>query len=419
MPSSMSPPLKAAAHHTSAIRPAPQSWIGMLGPAFVAGSAYVDPGNFATNMAAGSAFGYQLLWVIVLSSVCAMLVQATAAKLGLATGRDLARLCRDHLPRRLRLALWVQAEAVMIATDLAEVVGGALALQLLFGVPLPIGGAITGVTAFAVLSLETRGQRRFEAVVATMFLVIVAGFCYDLTVAGVSTDGLASGISPGFAGPDSLLLATGIVGATVMPHAIYLHPALMAGRRSSGALPARRTWLRGMRTDVAVALGIAATVNVSMLVIAAQLFAGKSLDDLTAIHGLLDERTGSATACAFALALLASGFAASSVGTYAGQAVMAGFLRRSVPLLLRRAVTLVPALTLLAVGVRPTTALVWSQVVLSFGVPFALVPLVWFTSRRDLMGGFVNRRTTTLALSVITALIVALNVLLLWGALTS
>jgi manganese transport protein len=391
----------------------------MLGPAFVAGSAYVDPGNFATNMAAGSTFGYRLLWVIVLSSVCAMLVQATAARLGLATGRDLSQLCREHLPRRWRLGLWIQAEGVMIATDLAEVVGGALALQLLFGVPLPIGGAVTGLIAFVVLSLETRRQRRFEAVVTAMFLMIVAGFCYDLTVTGVSTDGLAAGIAPGFAGPESLVLATGIVGATVMPHAIYLHPALTAGRRNTAAKPVNRSWLRGLRVDVALALGIAATVNVSMLVIAAQLFAGESLDDLSAIHHLMRERAGSAAAWAFALALLASGFAASSVGTYAGQTVMNGFLRRSVPLLLRRAVTLVPALALLTAGVDPSTALVWSQVVLSFGVPFALVPLVWFTSRRDVMGEFVNHRATTFALCLITALIVALNILLLRGVFTS
>jgi manganese transport protein len=391
----------------------------MLGPAFVAGSAYVDPGNFATNMAAGSSFGYRLLWVIVLSSACAMLVQHTAARLGLVTGRDLSQLCREHMSRRVRLALWVQAEGVMIATDLAEVVGGALALQLLFGVPLPIGGAITGLVAIAVLSLETRGQRRFEAVVTAMFLVIVAGFAYDLMVAGVSADGLAAGIKPGFAGPESLVLATGIVGATVMPHAIYLHPALTAGRRNTTTRTVNRSWLRGLRIDVAVALGIAATVNISMLVIAAQLFAGESLDDLSAVHDLLGERTGSAAALAFALALLASGFAASSVGTYAGQTVMTGFLRRSVPLPLRRAVTLAPALALLSIGVNPSTALVWSQVVLSFGVPFALVPLVWFTSRRDVMGEFVNHRATTLALCVIAALIVALNVLLLWGVFTS
>lgn len=429
MPSSISPSpraaLKGTSRDTSPVRVPRYPWLGMLGPAFVAGSAYVDPGNFATNMAAGSAFGYQLLWVIVLSSLCAMLVQATAAKLGLATGQCLAQLCRSHLSRPVRLGLWLQAEGVMIATDLAEVIGGALALHMLFGVPLPVGGAITGLVAVTVLSLENRRQRRFEAVVTAMFLVVVAGFCYNLLTAGVSARGLASGITPGFSGSNSLVLAAGIVGATVMPHVIYLHPALSADRgRAMAAAPdgqkpaSRSELLRWSRAGVVIALGVAACVNVSMLVIAAQLFAGESLDDLSVVHALLGERIGSATAWAFALALLASGFAASSVGTYAGQTVMAGFLHRSVPVLLRRAITLAPALAVLAVGVDPTTALVWSQVVLSFGVPFALVPLVWFSARRDVMGQLVSRRATTLVLSLITALIVVLNVLLLWEVLT-
>ncbi|MFJ4622466.1 Nramp family divalent metal transporter [Streptomyces sp. NPDC088812] len=396
----------------------------MIGPAFVAASAYVDPGNFATNMAAGSAHGYRLLWVIVAASLMAVLVQAASAKLGLATGRDLSQLCHERMPRPVRWGLWAQAEAVVIATDLAEVIGGAVALNLLFGTPFLIGGVVTGAVAFAVLALESRGIRRFEAVVAGLFGVITIGFLIDLGHAGVDPHALVGGLAPGFAGPDSLVLATGIVGATVMPHAIYLHSALTAEHvrlhvPAGAPVTTSRRHLRTLRLDVAVALGIAALVNISMLVIAAQLLGGLGIEDLGAIHTTLDERSGHGVALAFALALLASGFAASSVGTYTGQTVMAGFLRRTVPLTLRRCLTLLPALGVLAAGVDPTSALILSQVVLSFGVPFALVPLLWFTSRRDLMGTLVNRRGTTAVLAAIALLITALNALLLWGTFTA
>jgi manganese transport protein len=387
----------------------------MLGPAFVAAVAYVDPGNFATNFSGGAAFGYTLLWVIVAANLMAMLIQSLTAKLGLATGRDLATLCRERFPRPVTWGLWVQAEAVAIATDLAEIVGGAVALYLLFGVPLPAGGIITAIVAFVLLAAQSRGHRPFERAIAGLLLVIGGGFAYTLIGSGISPAGVASGLVPAFAGADSLLLATGILGATVMPHVIYVHSALTPGRYGDavtvGRTPAgRRRLLRAQRIDVLLAMGLAGLVNAAMLIIAAQLFTGDAtITSLESVHAGLDAQLGSGAALAFALALLASGFAASSVGTHAGQVVMAGFLRRQIPVLIRRLITLAPALLVLGLGGDPTTALVWSQVVLCFGIPFALVPLLWLTSRRDLMGGWVNRRATTLAGSVVAALIISLN----------
>jgi manganese transport protein len=394
---------------------APRRIWPMLGPAFVAAVAYVDPGNFATNFSGGAAFGYTLLWVIVAANLMAMLIQTLTAKLGLATGRDLATLCRERLPRRLTWVLWIQAEAVAIATDLAEIVGGAVALYLLFGVPLPIGGLITAVVAFVLLAAQSRGHRPFERVITGLLLVVGLGFGYTLVGAGVDLGGVAGGMVPSFEGQESIVLATGILGATVMPHVIYVHSALTPGRygevvtagRTQGG---RRRLLRAQRLDVVLAMGLAGLVNAAMLIIAAQLFTGGAqADTLEGVHAGLGDQLGSGAAIAFALALLASGFASSSVGTHAGQVVMAGFLKRHIPVLARRLITLVPALAVLVVGGDPTTALVWSQVVLSFGIPFALVPLLWLTSRRDLMGGWVNRRITTLAGCVVAALIIGLN----------
>jgi manganese transport protein len=316
----------------------------------------------------------------------------------------------------------VQAEAVAIATDLAEIVGGAVALYLLFGVPLPIGGVITAVVAFLLLAAQSRGHRPFERVITGLLLVIGAGFGYTLLGSGVDMGGLAGGMVPTFAGPDSLVLAAGILGATVMPHVIYVHSALTPGRYGD-VVTAGRTHagrgrlLRAQRIDVLLAMGLAGLVNASMLIIAAQLFTGdaEQAATLEGVHTGLGEQLGAGASLAFALALLASGFASSSVGTHAGQVVMAGFLKRHIPVLTRRLITLAPALAVLVLGGDPTTALVWSQVVLSFGIPFALVPLLWLTSRRDLMGGWVNRRVTTVAGAVVAALIIALNGHLLIG----
>ncbi|MEV4439217.1 Nramp family divalent metal transporter [Streptomyces sp. NPDC049577] len=395
--------------------------VTMYGPAFVAAIAYVDPGNFATNFAAGSRYGYLLLWVVIAGNLMAFLVQFLSAKLGLATGRDLPQMCRLHFPRPVVLGLWAQAELVAIATDLAEVIGGAVALNLLFGLPLPLGGLVTGLAAFAVLSLETRGHRRFEVAVAGLLVVIVAGFLLDTALAGVDVPGIAGGTVPAFSGEESVLLATGILGATVMPHVIYLHSSLTGARtRGAGRPGPAGGQLRSVRRDVLTGLGLAGVVNAVMLIISAQLFhsANRSVDTIGDVHAGLGETLGRHAALAFAIALLASGLASSSVGTYAGQVIMSGFLGRTLPLTLRRAVTLLPAVILLFAGTDPTDALVWSQVVLSFGIPFALVPLVLLTHAPKVMGPLANRPVTTVAASVVAALVIGLNFYLVVRMLT-
>lgn len=388
---------------------------GLCGPAFVVSVAYIDPGNFATNMSGGARYGTMLLWVIAVANVLAMFVQALSAKLGIATGRNLPELCRDHLPRPVSLLLWVQAEMVAVATDLAEFIGGAIALNLLFGVPLLPAAAITAAVSSLLLLLAPRGRRRFEATVATMLCVVLAGFAYQVLLSG-SLAGVAAGFVPRLAGPDSLLLATGIVGATVMPHVVYLHSALTQHQGEHGG---RRAAVQASRMDIAVALGTAGLVNMAMLTVAAATFGGGDPGSLQAIHAGLGNVLGPGAAVAFALALLASGLASSSVGTYAGQVIMAGFLRRRVPLLARRLLTILPAMAILAAGIDPTRALVLSQVALSFGIPFALVPLVVFTGSRKLMGDLVNRRATTVAGVAVAAVISALNAFLLVDVLSA
>ncbi len=387
-----------------------------LGPAFVAAIAYVDPGNFATNIAGGAKFGYLLLWVILAANLMAMLIQLLSAKVGIATGRSLPELCRERFPRPVSFGLWIQAELIAMATDLAEFVGAAIALNLLFGMPLLPAGLVTAVVAFALLGLQTRGYRRFEIVIAGMLGVILLGFLVDTLMVPHDAAGIAGGFIPGFQGADSLLLATGILGATVMPHVIYLHSALTQRRASTQDDTERRRLLRFQRVDVTIAMGVAGIINMSMLIIAASLFHGSGADDVDTIEGAhagFSSMVGSSAALAFALALLASGFAASSVGTYAGQVVMQGFINRTIPLALRRLVTMLPALVVLAVGFDPSRALVLSQVVLSFGIPFALVPLVMLTRRRDIMGSMVNKPVTTVLASLVAAMIIALNGFLL------
>jgi manganese transport protein len=389
--------------------------LALLGPAFVACIAYVDPGNFATNIAGGSKYGYLLLWVLLSANLMAMLIQNLSAKIGIATGRNLPELCREHFPRQVSWGLWVQAELIAMATDLAEFVGAAIALNLLFGIPLLPAGLITAVVAFAILGLQSRGYRRFELAIVGLLGVILLGFLYDTLKIGFDAGEAAQGFAPHFDGSDSVLLATGILGATVMPHVIYLHSALTQGRVPTHDDDERRALLRFNRVDVTLAMGLAGLINMSMLVIAASLFhgGGADVDSIEGAHSGFEALVGPEAAVAFALALLASGFASSSVGTYAGQVVMQGFIARTVPLALRRAVTMAPALVVLAIGLDPTKSLVISQVVLSFGIPFALVPLVLLTRRRDVMGALVNRRVTTVSASVVAAVIIALNLFLL------
>jgi len=387
----------------------------LLGPAFVAAVAYVDPGNFATNIAGGAKFGYLLLWVIVAANLMAMLIQNLSAKVGIATGRNLPELCREHFPRPVAWGLWVQAELIAMATDLAEFVGAAIALNLLFGVPLFPAGLITAVVAFGILGLQSRGYRRFEQVIAGLLGVILLGFLYETLKIGADAGGVAGGFVPRFDGGESLLLATGILGATVMPHVIYLHSALTQNRIPADDDAERRRLLRFQRIDVSIAMGIAGLVNMAMLIVAASLFhsSGRTgIDTIEGAHRGFQDLVGPGAGVAFGVALLASGFASSSVGTYAGQVVMQGFIARTIPLALRRLVTMTPALLVLAAGLDPTRALVLSQVALSFGIPFALIPLVLLTRRRDVMGALVNRRRTTALAALVAGLIVALNIFL-------
>jgi manganese transport protein len=389
----------------------------LLGPAFVASVAYVDPGNFATNISGGAKYGYMLLWVVLAANLMAMLIQGLSAKVGTATGRNLPELCREHFPRPVSWGLWIQAELIAMATDLAEFIGAAIALNLLFGIPLFSSGVITGIVAFALLGLQRRGYRRFEVAIAGLLGVILLGFLYDALNIGFDAGGAAQGFVPSFSGTDSILLATGILGATVMPHVIYLHSALTQRRIPVRDEAERRRVNRIGRVDVVIALGIAGLVNMAMLIIAASLFHGAGMtgiDTIEKAHSAFASMAGRDAALAFALALLASGFASSSVGTYAGQVVMQGFIARTIPLMVRRLVTMTPALIVLAIGLEPTRSLVISQVVLSFGIPFALIPLVLLTRRRDIMGDLVNRRSTTALAAIVAGLIVALNVFLVY-----
>jgi manganese transport protein len=388
-----------------------------LGPAFVACIAYIDPGNFATNIAAGSKFGYTLAWVIVASSLMAMLIQLLSAKLGIATGRNLPEMCRERFSRPTTLALWVQAELIAMATDLAEFLGAALGFHLLLGIGLFPAALLTGVATFLILGLQRFGLRAFEAVIAGFVAAI--GVCYlaELYYAHppLGTVGLHM-VKPEFQGSESVLLAVGIIGATVMPHVIYLHSALTQNRVvPQNDVEAHRLY-GYTKIDVVIAMTIAGLINLSMLVMAASTFFRSGLHDVTSLvtaHKTLAPVLGGASGTLFALALLASGLSSATVGTLSGQVVMQGFIHRRIPIFLRRLLTMLPALLVAAIGLNPSRTLVLSQVVLSFGIPFALVPLVWFTSRREIMGTLVNRRLTTAVATLVAAMISALNVYLL------
>jgi manganese transport protein len=394
----------------------PRIW-PFLGPAFIAAVAYIDPGNFATNIAGGAKFGYLLLWVVLGANVIAMVVQTQSAKLGIATGKNLAEACRDTFSRRTSIGLWIQAELVAAACDVAEVVGAALGLNLLFGIPLFPAGLLAGAGAFAILGLQQKGFRRLEAGIVGMVGVVVVAFAFEIFESHPSGGEVAKHLFvPGFGGTESILLATGIIGATVMPHVIYLHSALTQRRIVGRNDRERKQILRFERVDVVIAMAIAGAVNLSMMIMAAALFHNSGLVDIDTIDGAfsgLKQLVSPGAATIFGIALLASGYASSSVGTMSGQVVMQGFIRRRIPIFLRRAITLTPALIVLAVGIDPTDALVLSQVVLSFGIPFALVPLVLLARKRDLMGSLANPSWLTALASVLSALIIALNVFLL------
>ncbi len=393
-----------------------RSGLPLLGPAFVAAIAYVDPGNVAANLTAGARYGYLLLWVLVAASAMAVLIQYRSAALGLVTGRSLPALVGEHLGRRGRIAYWAQAELVAAATDLAEVVGGAIALNLLFGLPLPVGGLVVGAVSLALLATQNRrGQRTFEVLVMGLLAVIVVGFLVGLLLRPPSATGVLSGLVPRFAGTDSVLLAASMLGATVMPHAIYVHSALARDRHGHATDPARADLLlKATRWDVGTALAVAGAVNVGLLLLAAAGLAGvPGTDSIEGAHAAITATLGAGIGVAFAIGLLASGLASTSVGAYAGAVVMGDLLRRSVPLLVRRAATLIPAVALLAAGADPTWTLVISQVVLSFGIPFAVVPLVVLSHRESVMGERRTGRAQHVVLVTVTTLIAALNVTLL------
>ena len=387
-----------------------------MGPAFVAAIAYVDPGNVAANLTGGSRFGYLLVWVIVLANLMAALVQYQSAKLGLVTGRSLPELLGERMRRPGRLAFWAQAELVAAATDLAEIIGGAIALRLLFGLPLVLGGVIVGAVSIGLLALQSRfGQRPFETVIVGLLAIIAIGFLAGLFVSPPDPVAVLGGLVPKFAGPASVLLAASMLGATVMPHAIYVHSALARDRhgRAEGALEQRRL-LRVTRWDVGIALAIAGIVNLGMLLLAAVNLRGvDGTDTIDGAHSAILATLGPGIALVFAIGLLASGLASTSVGSYAGATIMAGLLKRRIPVVVRRVVTLVPALIILAAGVDPTWALVVSQGFLSFGIPFALVPLLRLTNDRGLMGDQANRPLIRWALRLVVVVVVALNAALI------
>ena len=393
-----------------------------LGPAFVAAVAYVDPGNFATNIAGGSQFGYMLLWVVLAANLMAMLVQSMSAKLGIATGLNLAEVCRQRFPRWAVFGLWIQAEVIAMATDLAEFIGAAIGIHLLFpSIPLFVAGVITAFAAFGILSLQSRGFRGFEAVITMLVGVIVAAFAFEVVLARPSIGAVATGlVTPRFDGTESVLLGAGILGATVMPHVIYLHSALTQ-RRVVGATDAeQRKIFNFEKWDVIIAMGLAGLINIAMLTIAAAALHGHNImiQNLDQAFHALGHTLDHGADIFFGLGLLASGLSSSSVGTLAGQVVMQGFIHRRIPLFLRRAITMAPALVVIAIGLDPTRSLVLSQVVLSFGIPFALIPLLLFCRDRELMGSLVNKPSTTLIATVVIGIILSLNAFLLFLLLT-
>jgi manganese transport protein len=389
-----------------------------LGPAFVASVAYIDPGNFATNIQGGAQFGYILLWVVVASNLMAMLIQAQSAKLGIASGKNLAELCRAHFAPPIVHAMWVLMEIVAMATDLAEFLGAALGFNLLLGIPLWIAGILTAIATFIILGLERYGFRPLEAVITALVGVVSVSYLIE-TVLDRPDWGLVlyHSVVPEFSGPESVLLATGILGATVMPHVIFLHSALTQERIVTRHPDQMRRLFRFEIIDVVIAMGLAGLINAAMLMMAAATFHRHGLTDVGTIeeaHRTLQPLLGSAASWVFAISLLASGLSSSSVGTMSGQVVMQGFLHRQIPVWIRRLVTMVPSLTVIMIGLDPTRTLVISQVVLSFGLPFAIIPLILFTRRADLMGVLVNKRITTIVISVIAGLIILLNVFLLY-----
>lgn len=389
-----------------------------LGPAFIASVAYMDPGNFAVNIQAGAEFGYLLLWVILVSNLMAIFIQSLSAKLGIATGLNLAEQCRSNFPRPVVLGMWILMELVAMATDLAEFLGAALGLNLLLGIPLWIAGIMTVLITFIILGIERYGFRPLEAVITALVGVVAASYLVETVLdRPVWAAVMYHMVVPQFKGSESVVLASAILGATVMPHAIFLHSALTQGRIVARNAVQQRRLFRFELIDVFVAMGLAGLINFAMLIMAASTFFSHGLTGIATIeeaHRTLEPLLGSAASTVFAISLLASGLSSSSVGTMAGQVIMGGFLHRRIPAWIRRLATVIPPLLVIMLGLDPTRTLVISQVVLSFGLPFAIIPLVLFTSRKELMGVLVNRRTTTIGAWIIASAVIGLDVFLLY-----
>lgn len=390
-----------------------------LGPAFIACVAYIDPGNFATNIQGGSAFGYNLLWVILLANLMAMLLQTMSAKLGLATGRNLAEMCRLYFRKPVVYAMWVVTEIMAMSTDLAEFLGASIALNLLFGLPLLYATLMTGVVTFLILLLERRGFRPLEVVITA--LVGVIAFCYVIETFLSHPDWKQVSVHtvvPWLGGTQSILFSVGIIGATVMPHVIYLHSSLTQGRIIPRTEQEARRIFRWSIPDVVIAMSLAGLVNMAMLYMAAATFHAhgqSNIADITTAFKTLTPLLGGAASIVFAISLLASGLSSSTVGTMAGQVVMQGFVGFTIPIWMRRLVTMIPALIVAAIGLNPTSTLVLSQVVLSFVLPLPIITLIVFTCRRDIMGTLVNKAHTTWAAIACSVVILSLNVWLLYS----
>ncbi|AFZ89454.1 manganese transport protein MntH [Bacillus velezensis] len=390
-----------------------------LGPAFIAAIAYIDPGNFATNISAGSKYGYMLLWVILFSNLMAFLIQVLSAKLGIATGKNLPEIARDRYPKWVSAGLWIQGELVIMATDLAEFIGAALGLNLLFGIPMVEAAIIAAIGSFAILELQRRGYRALEAGIAGLLFVVVIAFALQTFFAKPDAASVLEGLFiPKIDGMDSVLLATGILGATVMPHAIYLHSALTQRRVVGKTDSERKKIFRFETIDILIAMVIAGAINASMLIVAAALFFknGLYVEDLDVAYQQFGHYIGPASAILFGIGLLAAGLSSSSVGTLSGDIIMQGFIRYRIPLYLRRFITIIPPMIIIISGVNATEALVWSQVVLSFGISFALVPLIMFTSNKRLMGALTNRKWVTALAWLIAVLVIALNLFVIYDS---
>lgn len=390
--------------------------LSLLGPAFVAAVAYVDPGNFAANFSAGAKYGYLLLWVLVVANIMAMLVQYLSAKVGLVTGKSLPEVVAEKMGRKTRLAYWFQAELVAIACDIAEVVGGALALNMLFNVPLVYGGLIVGVVSMLLLLIYNKPEKKyFERTIIGLMLIIPTGFVVGLFQNPPSASGIVGGLVPQFAGADTVLLATAMLGATIMPHVVYLHSALARDRHGKVAKRELASYLRATKFDVGIAMVVAGSVNIAMLLLAASALNGQTgIESFQDIFAALEQRTGSLVAVLFALGLLVSGLTSTSVASQAGSVIMQGLLRRKINVFIRRLVTLLPALFILLIGFDPTSALLLSQIGLSFGVPFALIPLAMITANKRIMGDQKNQPIITYAVWAIAGVVSVLNIALIW-----